>query len=389
MEKSFWRNNTDSRVASTAFDKAKPRSRAASATISSVKPPSPRIFLSLSIAIITVLFSQQTFASWNAGLPGAIFRMPAGAWASGMGGAVSADPSYMLSWYNPAQLPFLRERRASFGGGYRSLGRAESWASYDFRVPPRVGMGASFVYRGDPSISGLYDGYYNSGEVVEEQALGSAAWTAFSAKIGVGYLAARRLSFGGAVSINYQSLPTTPTADGAIENASATSIGAVDIAAVYKPSPNLTLSASIKNLMSRNSWQYSVYDEYAQAIDEVVPPVFVLSSSGKTTLWERDLTWGAEASLFLIDGEGNYLGGPEAVAAAGAAWKFSEAITLRAGIADIELSSETAESFSPRITFGFSYALPKMCRGAVFNYAIMTDRIWAGVDQQLDVTVSF
>jgi hypothetical protein len=339
--------------------------------------------------IIAALLSQPSEASWNAGLPGAIFRMPAGAWASGMGGAASADPSYMLSWYNPAQLPFLRERRASFGGGYRTLGRTEAWASYDFRVPPRVGMGVSFVYRGDPSISGLYDGYYSNGEVVEERALESAAWTAFSTKIGVGYLAARRLSFGGSVSINYQSLPTTPTQEGTIESASAASIGAVDLAAVYKATPNLTVSASIKNLMSRNSWQYSVYDEYAQAIDEIVPPIFVLSSSHKTTLLERELTWGADAALFLIDGEMNYLGGPEAVVAAGATWKFSEAIALRAGIADIELSSETAESFSPRITFGFSYALPKMCKGAVFNYAIMTDRIWAGVDQQADITVSF
>ena len=339
--------------------------------------------------VIAILLCQSASASWNAGLPGAIFRMPAGAWASGMGGAVSADPNYMLSWYNPAQLPFLRERRASFGGGYRSLGRTEAWASYDFRVPPRVGMGASFVYRGDPSISGFYDGYYSGGEVVEERALESAAWTAFSAKIGVGYLAARRLSFGGSVSINYQSLPTTPTLEGAIENSSATSIGAVDIAAVYKASPNLTLSAAIKNLMSHNAWQYSVYDEYAPAIDETVPPVFVLSSSHKTALLERELTWGADAAIFLIDGEGRYLGGPEAVVATGAAWKFSEIITLRAGIADVELSSETAESFSPRITLGFSYTLPKVCRGAVFNYAIMTDRIWAGVDQQLDVTVSF
>jgi hypothetical protein len=298
----------------------------------------------------------------------------------------------MLSWYNPAQLPFLRERRASFGGGYRSLGRAESWASYDFRIPPRVGMGVSFVYRGDPSIDGLYDGYYSGGEVVEERKLESAAWTAFSAKIGIGYLAARRLAFGGSVSVNYQRLPTAPTPSGTTGSSSATSIGAVDIAAVYRATPNLTLSASIKNLLSRNAWQYNSYDEFSDGaitIDEVVPPVFVLSSSHKTTLLERELIWGADAAIFLIDGEGNYLGAPEAVIAAGATWKFTEAIALRAGIADMELSNETAESFSPRITFGFSYSLPTLRKGAAFNYAIMTDRIWAGVDQQLDVTVSF
>jgi hypothetical protein len=316
--------------------------------------------------------------------------MPAGAWASGAGGAVSADPDYMLSWYNPARLPFLRERRASFGGGFRSFGRAEAWASYDFRVPPRAGMGVSFVYRGDPSIIGLYDGYYSeNGGVVDERELRPAAWTAFSAKIGAGYLASRRLSLGGSVSINYQSLPSAPNPDGAIENTSVTSIGALDIAALYKMSPSLTLSVSIKNLLSRNSWNFYTYDDFSTAADEAVPPVFVLSASHKTTLSERELTWGVEAALFLIDGDGGYLGSPEAMAAAGAAWKFSDAITLRAGIADIELSSETAESFSPRITLGFSYSLPKFRKGAAFNYALMTDRVWAGVDQQADVTVSF
>jgi hypothetical protein len=309
-----------------------------------------------------------------------------------MGGAVSAAPDYMLSWYNPAQLPFLRERRASFGGGYLSFGRAEAWASCDFRVPPRVGMGVSFLYRGDPSISGLHDGYYDgeSGLFVDKRELETASWTAFSAKVGVGYLAARRLSFGGSVSVNYQSLPVFPDPDGGtVWSTSATSIGATDIAALYRASPNLTLSVSIKNLLSRNSWEFYSDEGLSPAVDEAAPPVFVLSLSHKTTLLERELTYGADAAIFLIDGEGNYLGAPEAVVAMGAAWKFTETIALRAGIADMELSSETAESFSPRITFGFSYGLPKLRNGAAFNYAIMTDRIWAGIEQQLDVTVSF
>jgi hypothetical protein len=341
------------------------------------------------LSVLTIFICREAAASWNAGLPGAVFRMPAGAWASGMGGAVSADPDYMLSWYNPARLPFLRERRASFGGGYRSLGRTEAWASYDFRVPPRVGMGASFVYRGDPSISGLYDGYYSGGGVGDERELKTASWTAFSAKIGVGYLVSRRLSVGGSVSVNYQSLPSAPSPGGAVGNTSVTSIGAFDVAALYRATPNFTVSASIRNMLSRNSWNFYTYEDFSPAIDEAVPPVLVLSSSHKTTLLERELTWGADAVLFIADGEGNYLGSPEIVAAAGAAWRFGDALTLRAGIADIELSSETVESFSPRITLGFSYSLPKLRKGAAFNYAIMTDRVWAGVDQQADVTVSF
>jgi len=340
---------------------------------------------------------QSPLASWNAGLPGAIFRPSAGAWASGMGGAVSADPDYMLSWYNPSKLPLLRDSRASAGAGLRSLGRTEAWASYDFRVPPRVGMGLSFVYRGDPFLSGLYDGYYNeSGEVGEESALDPAAWSAVSLKIGAGYLVSRRLSVGGSVAVNYQTLPTTPTDDGAVEHTSVTSIGALDIAATYKATSALTLSASIRNLLYRNSWGFYSYGDFAPANDETVPPVFVLSSSHRLTLLERDFAWNADAVIYLIDGEGRYTDHPEVVIAAGARWKFSDAITLKAGIADVELAGDLftgengyRDSFSPRVAAGFSYSLSKLRRGAQFNYSLMTDRVWAGIDQQFDITVTF
>jgi len=343
------------------------------------------------VFILIFVLCKMPFASWNAGLPGAVFRMPAGAWATGAGGAVSADPEFMLSWYNPSQLPLLRERRASFGAGIRSLGRTEGWASYDFRVPPRVGMGAAFVYRGDPFVDKLYDGYYQGGEVVEERPLKSAAWTAASMKIGAGYLVSRKVSLGGSVAVNYQSLPTMPEAEGDVSNTTVTSIGAFDIAASYKMTQNLTLSASVRNLLSRNSWQIETGDAFAAAVEETVPPVFVLASSHKTALLERELIWGADAVIYLIDGDGKYLGHAEAALASGARWKFSDAITLSAGLADIELSSGTDywDGFSPRLAVGFSYALPKRARGAVFNYAITTDRIWAGVDQQFDITVSF
>jgi len=345
------------------------------------------------ISALTMVFavSQAALASWNAGLPGAVFRMPAGAWATGAGGAVSADPEFMLSWYNPSQLPFLRERRASMGAGIRSLGRTEGWASYDFRVPPRVGMGLSLVYRGDPFVNNLYDGYYQGGEVVEERALNGAAWTAASIKIGAGYLVSRKLSLGGSVAVNYQSLPTMLEASGDVSNTTVTSIGALDIAASYKMTQNLTLSASVRNLLSRNSWQMETGDAFSAAVDETVPPVFVLASSHKTALLGRELIWGADAAIFLIDGEGKYLGHPEAALASGARWKFTDAITLMAGLADIELAggADYWDGFSPRFAAGFSYALPKWARGAVFNYALATDRVWAGVDQQFDITVSF
>jgi len=348
------------------------------------------------MVIFIFAICKPSTASWNAGLPGTIFRLPAGAWASGMGGAVSASPDYMISWYNPSQLPHLRDRRASAGAGIRSLGRTEGWASYDFRVPQRMGMGLSLVYRGDPFISGLYDGYYEGSEVVEEYKLNSAAWTAMSFKFGAGYLLSRRWSAGGSIGINYQSLPADPYDDGSIFNTTITSVGALDLSASYRMTPSLTLSAAVKNLLWRNDWVFLNTGHFSPAVDEVVPPVFVLGSSHKTMFMERELVWNADAEIYLMDGDGKYLGHPEAVIAAGAQWKFTDEIILRAGIADLELSGDIVwgsvgywDSFSPRLTLGFSYSLSKWKKGAFVNYALMTDRVWAGVDQQFDITVSF
>jgi len=313
-----------------------------------------------------------------------------------MGGAALADPEQMISWYNPARLPLLRDRRASLGAGIRSLGRTEGWASYDFRVPPRAGMGFSFVYRGDPFINNLYDGYYDDkGNVIFEDKLGRASMTAVSLNIGAGYLVSRKISVGGSVAVNHQSLPAS-LYYGHLEKSSITSIGGLDIMASYRASSALTLSGGIKNLMRHNSW-FIIHDsEFNSVIDETVPPIFVIASSHKTSLFERELVWNVDAQNYFFDGEGKYLGHPEMVIAAGAKWQFIDELALRAGIGELDISGgmrrgtrEYWETFSPRIALGFSYELKKFKQGAFFNYALTTDRIWAGVDQQFDITVSF
>ncbi len=341
------------------------------------------------------LFCSSLLASQNGGLPGAPLRLSAGAWASAMGGAASADPQFMISWYNPSRLPLLRERRASVGAGLRSLGRTEGWASLDFRVPPRMGMGLSFLYRGDPFLDGMYDGYYDQGTVVEEKALSGMNYSFFNMKIGVGYLVSKKLSMGASMAIMHQSLPTTPQGDGVL-NSTSTSIGAFDIAATYKLNKEVTLAALLKNVGARNSWTISSDEGYGQTIDEKMAPSIVMAGSYKGRFLDRDLLWNLDLVNYVFDSDWTLFEYPEMVISTGVRWDFRDDLLLRAGLGDIELSSELyrrseqyRDGFSPRMSLGFTYRLDKWHQGLLFNYALTSDRIWAGVDQQFDLTLAF
>jgi hypothetical protein len=80
----------------------------------------------------------------------------------------------------------------------------------------------------------------------------------------------------------------------------------------------------------------------------------------------------------------------------GCEWKEWDSFTLRAGIGDMQLSGKVftnsksfADEFSPRFTLGFGADLSKIHKGLIVNYALATDRVWAGVDQKADFSFTF
>ena len=91
------------------------------------------------------------------GLPGAFLRFPVGARALAMGGAQTASPGDLCTWWDPAMLSTKRNTQIALGGGLMSLGRAEGYSSIEFKISPRVGMGFMPLYRGDPSLDNLYN----------------------------------------------------------------------------------------------------------------------------------------------------------------------------------------------------------------------------------------
>jgi hypothetical protein len=310
-----------------------------------------------------------------------------GAAAAAMGGACTAAPDYYAPWWNPAVLANLRSSRAAAGTGLRWLGSMDGYGSFEFRVPPRVGMGILALYRGTPSLGTLYD--------LDERPLPAASYTTLTIKTAVSYYLTRRVSIGACVNVLYQSLPLPDYgAGGGIHYASATGIGGFDFAAVYRVSDVWTLGGVVKNLGASMPWQMG--DLAPLVVDRPLPSIalgsrFTASLAGKPLVWNFDC-------IGYAFGEAQEPGGhTEAFLSTGAEWRQWENFYVRAGIGDVPLNSAMfsdgelyGREFGMRFTAGFSYDLSKRVRkGMWVNYAVATDKIWAGLDQQLDVTLSF
>ncbi len=342
------------------------------------------------MSAVVLLYGTAYSTGGGAGSAGAYLRPAVGATAMAMGGAYSASPGYLISWYTPSFLASLRESRVSVGGAYRSMGRTEAFSSFEFRVPPRLGAGITVLYRGDPFITGLYDGYYNEqGIVIEEQPLERAAFSTLTTRLGAGYLFSRSLYLGGSIAVFYQNQPMASAGDGTVLNESVTSIGGFDLAATYIAGDNLNVSFSVKNLGARVNWQIQSNSWQDVVVDVHMLPSFVLAGSLNTSLNERPLVVNVDLVSHLIDGQWKRLKAPELTVKGGAQWQYWENFYLMAGIGDLEFSTEMADRFSPRVTAGFSWHLERFSQGTWLHYALATDRVWAGIDQQIDVTFSF
>lgn len=316
-------------------------------------------------------------------MPGAYLRPPMGAAAVALGGAWSAMPDNYVAWWNPAALGFLREKRIAVGSGLRSLGRVDGFGSFEFPIPPRVGMGLLALYRGDPVLN-LYG--------TDERMLPTASYTTMTMKAALSYYVNRKTAVGLCMSGMYQSLPTYG-GDAGITQVSATGIGALDLAVTYACSKSATVAMLVKNIGAKMDWQMG---DFAPLVSDRPLPVVVAAASYRTVLQNRPLVLFVDGRGYVVDGEWNVFDRPEVILGIGAEWRRWETFYVRAGVGDVTLNRDIygdADRYrresSYQITAGFAYDLSKFRRGMWLNYGVTTDKVWAGIDQQLDVTLAF
>jgi hypothetical protein len=143
-------------------------------------------------------------------------------------------------------------------------------------------------------------------------------------------------------------------------------------------------------------WNFeSSYNFNIPAEDNFLPS-FIFGSSYTSTIGDRPFIWNTDIRCYLFDGEWNKLPRPEIAFSNGFEWQYWKTLYLRMGIGDLLLNGDITENskryrrdFSFRLSGGISADLQKIRKGMRLNYGLCTDKIWAGVDQQMDVTLSF
>ncbi len=338
-----------------------------------------------------VIFIRPVSANGLGWYGGAFLREPVGAAAFSIGGAQTASADYLCSWWNPAALSRLKQKKLTLGVGYRPLGRSEGYLSFEFPVPPRVGMGLSVLYRGILALDDLVDD--------QEYPLETSAYATYSFKIGLSYLIRRTLHAGINVSILHQSLPTDFDDNGTVTYSSATEIGGIDIGINYIPTKKLAYGLVLKNLLASYNWELRDRDgAFNSIMDDVLPATVTLGQEFTTTLLGKPFIWTCDCVGYIFNGMLRALDHKQLVINNGFEWQRWKLFYIRSGLRDITLNrdifanrSTYKDHFTLAFSIGFLLDLSHALKGKdlKLNYGVSNDKVGAGLDQQLDFLFSF
>lgn len=347
----------------------------------------------------TLLAAACGASAWTGGMPGAYLRPPTGAAMTAMGGAQSASPAYLCTFWNPAQLSILDKRAFTLGSGLYSLGRTEAFSSLEFKATPRVGVGILGLYRGDPFLDNLYND--------QEEKLESGAFTTLTVKVGLSYLVNRKITAGLSVGYFYQRLPSSYSGTSLIYS-DATAIAGFSFGMQYKLTDSLMLGAVLRDIAPLQilsgeapgipmQWQLSSAGSTYNPMDtDVVMPTLVIGCLYHHHLLGRPLLVSSDIDAYVVDGKFTKLDHMEMVLHAGCEWQRWQTFRIRAGLGDLAFNRDITSdpvsywhNFTFKFCAGFGWDPVKLRRGVTVNYSVSTDKVWASIDQMLDFVYKF
>jgi hypothetical protein len=274
-----------------------------------------------------------------AGQPGAFSRLGFGARGMGMGNAMAAvRQGDVVSYYNPALLPWMDTRHGTAAIGILSLDRRLNYLGASFPLPPAAGVSVGLINAG---VSGI-DGRDSDGEPTGELSTSeNEAYLGFGIKFKPGF------SLGVNLKLLYYKL---------YENISSTTFG-FDIGGAYPVTQDVTVAVTVRDLNSKYSWDTSdLYGQNGQTNTDRFP-----------LLYTGAVAYALPDSLGLVAAELEASSASSMIMRLGAEVALVPELTVRAGVDRIDLKDEgngvkptfglTARrslgSWTPSITYAF------------------------------------
>ena len=194
----------------------------------------------------------------------------------------------------------------------------------------------------------------------------------------------------------YQRLPSTFTESGIGYTSTTGGIGSFDFAATWIVNNRWQLATVLSNIGASMNWEINTGDFMNPTIEDHPLPSLTLASTYKGTFLGKPLLWSCDLKGYYFDGEWNALPHADLTINNGVEWCYWDIFSIRAGLGDFSVNSDIVndmdqykEDFSLRAGAGFSLDLTRIKKGLVFNYGVSTDKSWAGIDQQLDLSYTF
>lgn len=215
--------------------------------------------LSLSLLILAAIapaFGQV------AGSPGAFSRMGFGARGAGMGNAMSAViTGDLVSYYNPALIPWTEQRQLSASYGILSLDRTLNFVNFTTALRPSAGLSLGVINSGVTNIDG------RDADGIQTGMLRTSENLVF---LGFG----NRFPGGFALGINIKFLYYHLYTD-----VSSMTVG-IDAGALVPVGNNLTLSATVRDISSKYKWDTStLYGQQGKTSEDAFPMLYTLGAA--------------------------------------------------------------------------------------------------------------
>lgn len=233
--------------------------------------------------LLFFFISAQLMASeGDGGYAGAFLRMGIGARAKALGNAFSAiSDDAFAAVYNPASLPFFKNRHVAVSFAFMPLDRTINYVGYamplqpkratdaEEDVPMRAGIGVAWINAGVNNIDGRD---FSGNHIGEFSYSDNAFFLSFA-------LSPRRnLSFGVNGKILYCRFPGLNNDQSALTSAGF----GIDLGLFYQPFPDLTLGLVSRDQISKNTWNTEKLWERGTSVVDRYPKRIHLAASYRT-----------------------------------------------------------------------------------------------------------